>query len=168
MPLALPAEAADYSNLYINEICTQNKECLLDSYGTASDWIEFYNAADESLALDGLGVTDDAANPMKWTFPSGVTIAAHSYLVVFASKQASTATEYHTGFALSKSGETVTLSSADGTTLQQVAVPALAEDQTYGRSSLRQRNTGSHDANTQCRQSHCGDGANFFCTVWFL
>lgn len=134
MPLALPAEAADYSNLYINEICTQNKECLLDSYGTASDWIEFYNAADESLALDGLGVTDDAANPMKWTFPSGVTIAAHSYLVVFASKQASTATEYHTGFALSKSGETVTLSSADGTTLQQVAVPALAEDQTYGRS----------------------------------
>lgn len=134
MPVSLPVEAADYSKLYLNEICTQNKNSLLDSYGTASDWIEFYNAGDEPLALDGLGVTDDASNPMKWTFPSGVTIAANSYFVIFASKQASTDTEYHTGFGLSKSGETITLSSADGTRLQQVIVPALEEDQTYGRS----------------------------------
>ncbi len=124
--------AAD-NNLYINEVCTQNKACLADSYGTYSDWIELYNAGNSIVDLSGYGLSDKIDEPMQWTFPSGTTIGAGERKIVFASKQASTETELHTGFALSKNGETLVLSNPQGEIIQQVDIPTLAEDSTYGR-----------------------------------
>ncbi len=121
------------NNLYINEICTQNKACLVDSYGKYSDWIELYNAGNSAIDLSGYGLSDKVDEPMQWTFPSGTTIEAGERKIVFASKQASTTTELHTGFALSKNGETLVLSNPQGEIIQQVEVPTLAEDSTYGR-----------------------------------
>ncbi len=121
------------SSVCINEVCSQNKACLADSYGVYSDWIELYNAGSSPVDLSGYGLSDDAAEPMKWTFPAGTTVGAGEYKIVFASKQASPATELHTGFSLSKNGETLLLSDAQGGLLQKVELPTLAEDSTYGR-----------------------------------
>ncbi|MBQ8297821.1 MAG: CotH kinase family protein, partial [Ruminococcus sp.] len=137
-----PAEGTDNNILYpdkegavyINEVCVQNKNCLFDSYGTASDWIEIYNPCGTAVNLSGCGLSDDAANPYKWTFPEGYILEAGEYDIIYASKQASTDSEYHTGFGLSKSGETITITDPEGTQLQTVTTPALAEDVTYGRS----------------------------------
>lgn len=126
------ANAADFP-VYINEICTQNKTCLADSYGVYSDWIELYNSGDSAVDLSGYGLSDKTAEPLQWVFPAGTTIAAGQRKIIFASKQASTATELHTGFALSKNGETIVLSNPQGEILQQVTVPTLAEDSSYGR-----------------------------------
>lgn len=126
-------QAADFS-VWINEICTQNKSCLTDTYGVYSDWIELYNAGDSEMDLSGYGLSDDPAQPLQFTFPEGTMLSAGEHRILFASKQASTASELHTGFALSKNGETVTLASPDGTILQTIAVPALGKDVTYGRS----------------------------------
>ncbi len=126
------AHAADFT-VYVNEICTQNKSCLADSYGMYSDWIELYNKGDSAVDLSGYGLSDDAADPLQWTFPAGTSIAAGERMIVFASKQASTASELHTGFALSKNGETLLLTTPDGVVLQQITVPTLAEDAAYGR-----------------------------------
>ena len=101
-------QAADFS-VWINEICTQNKSCLTDSYGVYSDWIELYNSSDSAIDLSGYGLSDDPTKPLQFTLPEGTVIAAGEHRILFASKQASTASELHTGFALSKNGETVTL-----------------------------------------------------------
>lgn len=134
IPSVVFAETQNDSKLYLNEICTQNKNCLLDSYGIASDWIELYNASDTDIYLDGYGLSDNETMPLKWTFPSGATIKSGEYLIIFASKQSSTDVEYHTGFALSKSGETICLSNPQGEIIQKITTPALSENITYGRS----------------------------------
>ncbi|MBE6851671.1 MAG: hypothetical protein E7504_08125 [Ruminococcus sp.] len=124
--------AADQT-VYINEICTQNKSCLADSYGLYSDWIELYNAGGSAVDLSGYGISDKTEEPLLWTFPAGTTIGAGERMIIFASKQATNGKELHTGFALSKNGETILLSSPQGEILQQVTVPTLAEDSSYGR-----------------------------------
>ena len=119
--------------LCINEVCTQNRSCYTDSLGRASDWIELYNGGDADIALDGYGLTDDVGSPMKYSFPDGTDIRKGEYLLVIANKDTSDSNELNTGFSLSKSGETVVLSSPDGETIQSLEVPAMAEDASYGR-----------------------------------
>ncbi|MBR4627274.1 MAG: CotH kinase family protein [Ruminococcus sp.] len=135
---ALPSDSTDTvcaagSAVVINEICSQNKACLADSYGVYSDWIELYNPGSTSVDLSGYGLSDKPDAPLLFTFPSGTTIKAGEHKVVFASKQQSTANEFHTGFALSKNGDTVVMSSPDGKVLQQVEIPTLGTDMSYGR-----------------------------------
>lgn len=127
-----PVASAE-NTIYINEVCTQNKSTLTDAYGGYSDWIELYNAGTAAVDLSGYGLSDDATQPRKWVFPPNTTLGAKEYRIVFASKNASTADKLHTGFALSKNGETLTLSRPDGATLEQIEIPTLGEDVTYGR-----------------------------------
>lgn len=119
----------------INEICSQNKNGLTDSYGSKSDWIEIYNSGDIAADISGYGLSDKKDNSLLWTFPNGTIIEPHGYLVVFASDNASSASELHTGFSLSKNGETLVISTPDGNIIQEVNVPTLGEDFTYGISS---------------------------------
>ncbi|MCR4795774.1 MAG: CotH kinase family protein [Ruminococcus sp.] len=125
----------DSDGLYINEVCTQNKNSFTDSLGKASDWIELYNAGDKDIDLSGFGLSDSSEEPMKYVFPTGTVIEKSGYLIVAAAKDTEGMTEPNTGFALSKSGETLILSSPDGNELQKLEVPALEEDMTYGRSA---------------------------------
>ena len=130
----LPAVAAQSADgLCINEVCTQNKNCYADSLGRASDWIELYNGGDSDISLDGFGLSDDAASPMKFSFPIGTVIRKGEYLTVIANKDTAAADELNTGFSLSKSGETVVLTSPEGETIQSLDVPAMGEDETFGR-----------------------------------
>lgn len=122
------AAAAD-SAVQINEVCTQNRASLLDSYGNASDWIELRNSGSEPADLSGWTLTDSGT---VFTFPQGFSVAAGACTVIFASKQSTAGQELHTGFALSKNGETLTLKNASGTVLQTITVPPLSEDETYG------------------------------------
>ncbi|MBE6856362.1 MAG: hypothetical protein E7500_02880 [Ruminococcus sp.] len=125
------SSAVDFS-VCINEVCTQNKACLADSYGVYSDWIELYNSGSSAVDLSGYGLSDKTEEPLQWTFPDGTSIGAGQHMIIFASKQASTATELHTGFALSKNGETLVLCNPQGEVLQEIIVPTLAEDSSYG------------------------------------
>ncbi len=125
------SSAADFT-VCINEICTQNKACITDSYRVFSDWIELYNSGSSAVDLSGYGLSDKTEEPLQFTFPAGTSIGAGERMIVFASKQASTAAELHTGFALSKNGETLVLSSPQGEILQEINVPTLAEDSSYG------------------------------------
>lgn len=134
-PAASPflSASAEASSVYINEICTQNKQSLTDSYGSQSDWIELYNDGETTVDLSGYGLSDSTDTPFKWTFPDRTLLGAKEYLIVFASKDASTTSELHTGFSLSKNGETLLFSNAGGAVLEQIDIPTLGEDATYGR-----------------------------------
>ena len=121
------------AGLTINEVCTQNKHCYEDSLSSASDWIELYNGGSAEIDLSGFALSDSADHPMKYVFPSGTAIKGGSYLLIVASKTGTYTQELNTGFGLSKSGENLILSSPNGTELQTLEIPALAEDTTYGR-----------------------------------
>ncbi len=123
--------AAEQKNL-INEICSQNKSCLTDSYGKNSDWIELYNPGNTAIDISGYGLSDKKSEPLQWTFPSGTTIGPRDYLIVFASGNESVSSELHAGFSLSKNGETLVLSTPDGNIVQEVEIPTLGDDMTYG------------------------------------
>lgn len=68
----------------INEVMSSNSGVIVDEDGDTPDWIEFYNAGSVSVNLSGYGISDDKAEPFKWTFPSYV-VNPGNYLLVFAS-----------------------------------------------------------------------------------
>lgn len=71
------------SQIRLNEGSNANGVTVVDADGSTSDWLELYNAG-STLNLQGYGLSDDPAVPMKWTFPDQ-TFPAGGYLVVLAS-----------------------------------------------------------------------------------
>lgn len=48
----------------------------------AAPWVEIHNLGPGPVSLNGFYLTDDAANPAKWAFPSGRRLADGEYLIV--------------------------------------------------------------------------------------
>ncbi len=70
--------------IVINELMSSNSNTLADEDGDFEDWIELYNRGEESVDLEGWGLSDDASKLFKWKFPK-VTINPGEYLLVWAS-----------------------------------------------------------------------------------
>jgi uncharacterized repeat protein (TIGR01451 family) len=93
--------------LRLNEILASNQRAV-EHEETFPDLIELYNAGDAPADLSGLGLSDDAADPGRFRFPPGVTLAPGAYLVVYADNSTRTS-GFHLGFNLNKEGESVYL-----------------------------------------------------------
>jgi hypothetical protein len=106
----------------ITEFLASNNTGLQDEDNTFQDWIEIYNPDAVPLDLSGYHLTDDSANPTRWTFPTGVSLAPGQYLVIFASNKDRRVPgqNLHTNFALSVNGEFVGIYAPGG------AGPALS------------------------------------------
>jgi len=116
----------------INEFMADNDATLPDGEGRYSDWIEIYNPHGLVIDLSGFYLTDDAAEPTKWSFPQGTMLASGQFLVVFASGQAQEnfvdgAGFLHTTFRLSNTGEYLGLFAPDGHTVVQAFAPVFPE-----------------------------------------
>lgn len=125
----------------INEFLASNGGTLLDGNGATSDWIELYNAGDQTIDLQGWYLTDDATELDKWTFPnlSQSQLSPGEYLVVFASGNGApdASNNLHTTFSLSAGGEYVALVDPTLTVVSQfgpagVNYPAQYADISYG------------------------------------
>ncbi len=124
------------SAVVINELMASNGGTLLDPQGDADDWIELKNMAETEIDLSGMYLSDDRAEPRKWQFPTGTTIAADGYLLIWADADAGDSPGLHTNFKLSAGGESVVLSDTDdngNTVIDAVDFPALDADESYGR-----------------------------------
>lgn len=75
--------------------------------GGIDDWIELYNRGATTVDISGWHLSDNVADPTKYTFPGGTVIPAGGYLTV---------DETVLGFALSSTGSEVILLSAPGGT----------------------------------------------------
>ena len=122
----------------INEFVASNSDSLIDDNGNSSDWIELFNAGDQSVNLVGYSLTDDVTDPTKYVLPS-TTLSPGEYLVVFAGDDAdpSSGTDLYTGFGLSSGGEYLGLYSPTGDVLSEFAegggdYPAQFSDVSYG------------------------------------
>ncbi len=126
------------ADVIITEFLASNDTVLADDNGNFSDYIELYNAGDETADLTGFSLTDDPNQPDKFTFSAG-TLAAGEYLVVFAADDTNptTGTDIYTGFGLSAGGEFVGLYDAAGSLRSSFGengtdFPPQTTDVTYG------------------------------------
>jgi hypothetical protein len=124
--LGLARVAAGQDAVFISEFLAANNGPVLDQDGDASDWIEIYNAGSNMVNLAGWRLTDDAANPGKWTFPA-TNLAAGNYLLVFASgkNRAVAGQQLHTSFSLDNAGEYLALIKPDGVTVAHQYAPSF-------------------------------------------
>lgn len=121
--------------IYINEFISSNRHGISDEDGDQEDWIELYNPGDQPISLEGYALTDDLEGPRRWVFPA-VTIQPKGYLLVFASgkDRRDPDTGYlHTNFRISRDGEDLMLTNAQGETLDWIPPVLLPPDISYGR-----------------------------------
>lgn len=125
----------------ISEFVASNSRSYADEDGRYGDWIEIYNGTGSSVDLTGWSLTDNAAQPRKWLFPAGRTLAHGQFLVVFADNRDAEERPFytptsvlHTNFQLSAGGEYLALVNAGGTTVSSFApaFPAQITDIAYG------------------------------------
>ncbi len=119
------------SGVRINEVMTSNKGAVPDETGNFPDWIELYNAGSEAVNIGGYGLSDDLLTAAKWTFPSGTTIPAGGYLVVFCSGDV-TRGPLHAAFKLSANDDVI-LSTVAGSVIDSVSLKAVAGGSTLSR-----------------------------------
>lgn len=124
IPVELPALTQNAQGLYINE--------LMNVHG-GDDWAELVNASGAEIDLSGMGLSDNPARPRKWQFPSGASLPAGATLLVsLAGEGAKTQAPYNASFKLS-TGETLCLSTRDGTVIDRVKLYAQPLNVSYGR-----------------------------------
>jgi hypothetical protein len=125
-PKILPGE------IVVNELMAQNTSTVTDPHGDYSDWFELYNNTSSTISLDYLYATDDPTNLLKWQFPSGLTIAPNSYLIVWADQDLNQE-GIHADFKFSAAGESCVLSYSDGTIVDTVTFGAQTANMGYAR-----------------------------------
>jgi len=123
-----------YQQLVINEIMAVNNTTVQNNNGLFSDWIEFYNNSSDILLLDYLYLSDNFLNPLKWQFPTGVSILPNQYLIVWADNDTvNSQSELHSNFKLSGTGEQVILSYPNGVIIDSTTFYTQSTDITWGR-----------------------------------
>jgi hypothetical protein len=118
----------------LNEILAANDSAVPHD-DTFPDLIELYNEGAEPADLSGMGITDNPTDRYRFSFPSGTTLAAKGYLVLFADTDAATP-GIHLGFALSRAGDAVYLydrPSNGGTLLDSIQFGLQVPDLSIGR-----------------------------------
>ncbi|MGN1328265.1 MAG: CotH kinase family protein [Eubacterium sp.] len=119
--------------LYINEICSRNSNCLIDSNGSTPDWVELYNESDEALSIGSYYLTDKKSKLQKYKLPD-IEIPAKAYQIIFCGSEPENKKddEYYSNFAISGDGETIMLT--DGINIiDTVTVGELKSDQSFSR-----------------------------------
>ncbi len=123
-----------FAQVVINEYSCSNTSILADNFTNYEDWIEFYNKGNVAVNLANYRLTDDAALPLKWIFPS-VSIPAQGYLIVFASGMDTiVGTNVHANFKLTQTkNEPIIFYDPSGTFLDSVITKPAQSNHSRGR-----------------------------------
>jgi hypothetical protein len=123
----------------INEWMAANTRTLqnAENAGAYDDWFELYNPGDAPAALEGCYLTDALADKFQFRIPAGFVVEPHGFLLVWADNQpglnGAGATSLHVNFQLSRNGEAIGLSAADGTPIDTVTFGVQTNDVSEGR-----------------------------------
>lgn len=120
------------NGVVINEVLASNVNGAQDEAGDFEDWVELYNNNNFDVNLSGYHLTDDGGVLNKWTFPAGTTIAANSYLIVWADNEESEG-PLHTNWKINNGGESVTLTDLLGVVYDQAVFGNQGNDTAYAR-----------------------------------
>jgi hypothetical protein len=120
--------------LRINEVLASN-QASEPHEGTFPDIIELYNPGSTGVDIGGMRLTDDLADPDKFTFPAGVVVPAGGYLAVYANNDDGTS-GIHLGFSLNKDGQSLALYDAidrGGVLIDSITFGLQVTDYSIGR-----------------------------------
>jgi len=139
----LPTPAASNSTghpevpVVINEWMAANNSTLQDPLdGKFEDWIELYNTGTDPVDLSGFTLTDNLANPTKWTFPDGARIGPRAFLLIWADgepHQNDLGPDLHADFSLSAAGEAIGLFTPNRVLVDSAVFEAQTPDVSEGR-----------------------------------
>lgn len=137
-PGQVNVESPTVNPIVINEWMADNSRTLADAAdGQFKDWFELYNPNDQSVVLTGYSLTDDLTNPAQFVIPSGYSIPAQGYLLVWADSDPKLntpgQTALHVNFKLAKAGDTIALFAPDGSLVDSVVFGQQAADISQGR-----------------------------------
>ncbi|MBI4326732.1 MAG: lamin tail domain-containing protein, partial [Chloroflexi bacterium] len=94
--------------------------------GLFQDWFELFNPNTTAVDLSGYFLTDDLANPTKFSIPPNTVIAGRGFLLAWADENGSqnspASAGLHANFKLSSSGEALGLFAPDGFSPQHTVV----------------------------------------------
>jgi hypothetical protein len=91
----------------INEVLASNAATM--NFGSVyPDLVELTNVGNVAVNISGWGLSDNAALPYKYVFPTGTILSPGAHLVVYASSSAAVPSP-KTGFALGAGGDDLTL-----------------------------------------------------------
>ncbi|MBF0252972.1 MAG: lamin tail domain-containing protein [Candidatus Omnitrophica bacterium] len=118
--------------LRITEIMGKNS-IIQDEEGDTSDWVEIFNANEETVNLNGYGLSDDPEKPHKWSFPK-IEIASGEYMIIYASgkDKKDPAKPLHTNFKISEKDESICLSDVKKKLIDKVDIDVLPKDVSFG------------------------------------
>ncbi len=120
------------SQLSINELMSLNALTIKDEHGTTSAWFEIYNPTGQDIALSNYAVTDDFNTPRKAVLPSGVSVPAGGYLLLWADGNPS-AGAAHVDVFLPGGGGSLGLARPDGSFIDRLTYGAQETDLSAAR-----------------------------------
>ncbi len=121
--------------LVLNELLAMNVASNTDEMDQFDDWLEIFNGSDQTVALEGLYLSDDPSAPSRWALPMDESIEPGAHLVVWCDGEPEQGA-LHAPFKLGGTGESVVLSFIDGedvTMLDQVDFGEQLADTAWAR-----------------------------------
>ncbi|MCF7975089.1 MAG: lamin tail domain-containing protein [Phycisphaerae bacterium] len=119
-----------FYQLVINEILADNVSAVSHE-GTFPDMIELYYDGPADLNLGGLRLGNTLNESDTFVFQSGLILTPGQYLVIYADNHETSG--LHTGFALDRDGDSVTLFSAANELIDSVTFGPQLPDVSLGR-----------------------------------
>ncbi len=101
----------DPSPVVINEVLAANSQFGPDEKGNFPDWIELLNRSSGAVSLEGLFLTDDPSQPLRWPLPNR-ELGPGERILVWCDGDTDDGA-LHAGFVLDKGGEAVGLSTVE-------------------------------------------------------
>ncbi len=123
------------NDLYINELSANGSE-YLNEEEDYSDWIELYNGSDEAQEIQGLFLSDNENDLLKWSINKSINLGAGEFVIINADDEVEKERGLHANFKLGKNGETVFLSQVinnEIVILDSISYPEIPFKATYGR-----------------------------------
>lgn len=118
----------------LNEIQTSNSKTQMDpDFYKYKDWVELYNTSSSEVNLGGYYLTDNKDKPRKWQIPSGQSISAKGYMLIYCDGEDVVGKAMHTNFKLSSGGDMLYLYTPTMFLTDSVTIVSIETDYTYGR-----------------------------------
>ncbi|MFN8495798.1 MAG: lamin tail domain-containing protein [Caldilineaceae bacterium] len=131
-----PTTPADQTVLRLNEFMVDNHTLAVDPKQPTlyPAWVEIYNPSANPENLDGLFLTDVESNHTRVPLPTGITVAAHGFVLFYADFRPDLGAQ-HLNLTLTKSGGFIGLYANQGsTTIDSVKYKTQYSDVSEGRS----------------------------------
>lgn len=116
--------------LRINEVLARNSTAVPIG-GEFPDMVELHNGTASDIDLSGMGLSDEARSPFKFTFPFGTRLGAGQYLSLQADSEGGSGV--HLGFAINQRGGGLYLFDPAGMLVDSVVFGPQAPDLSIGR-----------------------------------